>query len=214
VISFDCANGSCGRRRITTNSDWESDGPCACDSGPVRLALQVTGGRVTRLRAYVGGHWRPAEHATDLGVVPAAEAAHWLLDLARAGDAPPARDAVFPATLADSVTIWPDLVRLARDPGAARRVREQAVFWLGQAAGEAAVKNLTDLVGDDSLDRDVREHAVFALSQQPRDVGVPALIQIARANRDPEVRKRAFFWLGQTGDPRAVALFEEVLTRP
>jgi HEAT repeat protein len=62
------------------------------------------------------------------------------------------------------------------------------------------------------VDRDVREHAVFALSQQPRDVGVPALIEIARTNRDPEVRRKAFFWLGQTRDPRALALFEEVLT--
>lgn len=214
VISFDCANGSCGRRRITTNSDWESDGPCACDSGPVRLALQVAGGRVTHVRTYVGGIWRPGTAATDLGVVGAAEAVRYLLDLARAGDGPAAGEAVFPTTLADSVTVWPDLVRLARDAAAVRRVREQAVFWLGQAAGEAGAKDLTDMVGDDSLDRDVREHAVFALSQQPRDVGVPALIQIARTNRDPDVRKKAFFWLGQTGDPRAVALFEEVLARP
>jgi hypothetical protein len=212
VISFDCAGGACGRRRITT--DWEGDGPCACDSGPVRLALVVASGRVTRLRVYVGGRWRQADNVTDLGAVPAAEAAHWLLDLARTGDAAAAHDAVFPATLADSVTVWPDLVRLARDAAAARRVREQAVFWLSQAAGEAAVKDLTDMVGDDSLDRDVREHAVFALSQQPRDVGVPALIQIARTNRDPDVRKKAFFWLGQTNDPRAIALFEEVLARP
>jgi hypothetical protein len=64
------------------------------------------------------------------------------------------------------------------------------------------------------IDRDVREHAVFALSQEPHDVGVPALIQIARSNRDREVRKKAFFWLGQTNDPRAVALFEEVLAKP
>ena len=43
---------------------------------------------------------------------------------------------------------------------------------------------------------------------------MPALIQIARSNRDREVRKKAFFWLGQTNDPRALALFEEVLTKP
>jgi hypothetical protein len=213
-ISFDCAGGACGHRRITTNSDWDDDGPCPCDSGPVRLALEVARGRVTRLRAYVGGHWRAAAAGvTDLGVVPAAEAAHYLLDLARA-DGSAARDAVFPATLADSVNVWPDLVRLARDAAAPRRTREQAVFWLGQAAGEAAVKDLTALVGDDALDRDVREHAVFALSQLPKDVGVPALLQVARTNRDPEVRRKAFFWLGQTGDPRAIALFEEILTRP
>ncbi len=214
TISFDCAGGGCGRRRVNSGSDWEDDGACPCEAGPVRLALEVSGGRVTRLRAYVGGHWRAGSVATDLGTVPAAEAAHWLLDEARRGDAPAAHDAVFPATLADSVTVWPDLVRLARDQAATRKVREQAVFWLGQAAGEAAVKDLAAMVGDDSLDRDVREHAVFALSQQPREVGVPALIQVARTNRDPEVRRKAFFWLGQTNDPRALALFEEVLTRP
>jgi hypothetical protein len=38
------------------------------------------------------------------------------------------------------------------------------------------------------------------------------LIRIAREHQDPEVRKSAMFWLGQTGDPRAVAFFEEILT--
>jgi uncharacterized low-complexity protein len=215
TISFDCAGGTCGRRHMTTNSDWDDDGSCPCDSGPVRLVLEVSHGQVTRLRAYVGGHWRDATAGvTDLSDVPAAEAAHYLLDLARGGDGAAAHDAVFPATLADSVTVWPDLVRLARDAAVSRRVREQAVFWLGQAAGQAAVKDLTAMVGDDTLDRDVREHAVFALSQQPKDVGVPALIQVARTNRDPDIRRKAFFWLGQTNDPRAVALFAEVLTKP
>ncbi len=214
VISFHCVNGTCGNQRITTNSDWEDDGPCPCESGPVRLALQVAGGRVMRLRTYVGGRWKASDGVTDLGMVPAVDAAHFLLDLARTGDSRSSEDAIFPATLADSVTVWPDLVGLARDNSVRGHVRNQAVFWLSQAAGEAAVKDLTDMVGDDSLDHDVREHAVFALSQEPRDVGVPALIQIARANRDPGVRKKAFFWLGQTNDPRALALFEEVLTKP
>jgi uncharacterized low-complexity protein len=215
TISFDCANGTCGSRRVNSSSDWEDDGPCPCGPGPVRLALQVTSGRVTRLRAYVGGHWRTdVSGVTDLGMVPAAEAARFLLDLARAGDGRANEEAVFPATLADSITVWPDLVRLARDNAVRGRVRNQAVFWLAEAAGDAAVKDLTDMVGDDSLDRDVREHAVFALSQEPHDVGVPALIQIARSNKDREVRRKAFFWLGQTNDPRALALFEEVLTKP
>ena len=211
-ISFDCAPGSCGRHRFHGDSDWASDS-CPCEAGPVRLALAVTGGRVTRIRAYVGGHWRSGVAATDLGTVPAADAAAWLLAVARDGNQPAAHDAVFPAILADSVTVWPDLLRLARDERVSRKTREQAVFWLAEGAGEAAVKDLADLVGDDTLDRDVREHAVFALSQEPKEVAVPALVQIARTNRDPEVRKKAFFWLGQTNDPRALALFEEVLTR-
>ena len=32
--------------------------------------------------------------------------------------------------------------------------------------------------------------------------------------RDPEVRRRAMFWLGQSGDPRALAFFEELLAGP
>lgn len=212
-ISFHCAGGSCGRGRVAEDADW-TDEPQPCEPGPVRLALLVAGGRVTRIRAYVGGRWREAPGVTDLGVVPAAVAARWLLDLARSGTGRAAEQAVFPAVLADSITLWPDLVRLARDERAATRVRDQAVFWLGQAAGEAATKDLTDLAVDDTVDRDVREHAVFALSQQPRDVGVPALIRVARTNRDPEIRRRAFFWLGQTRDPRAIALFEEVLAGP
>ena len=37
----------------------------------------------------------------------------------------------------------------------------------------------------------------------------PKLMEVARNNRNPEVRKQAMFWLGQSRDPRALALFEE-----
>jgi len=57
----------------------------------------------------------------------------------------------------------------------------------------------------------VKKKAVFALSQLPRDEGVPLLIQVARSNRNPVVRKQAIFWLGQSNDPRALNFFEEVL---
>jgi len=69
-------------------------------------------------------------------------------------------------------------------------------------------------VGDDAIEREVRESAVFALSQRPKDEAVPALLQVARTSRDPALRKRAIFWLGQTDDARALAYFEDVLTKP
>jgi hypothetical protein len=34
---------------------------------------------------------------------------------------------------------------------------------------------------------------------------------VAKNNRNPEVRKQAMFWLGQSQDPRALTFFEEVL---
>ena len=60
---------------------------------------------------------------------------------------------------------------------------------------------------------EVKRKAVFALSQLPHDEGVPKLIEIARTHRTPEVRKQAFFWLGQTKDPRAIQFFEEILLK-
>ena len=60
---------------------------------------------------------------------------------------------------------------------------------------------------------EVKKRAVFALSQLPGDEGVPKLIDVARHNRNPEVRKQAFFWLGQSHDPRALQLFEEILLK-
>ena len=66
-------------------------------------------------------------------------------------------------------------------------------------------------MSDGDEDREVRKHAVFALSQRPREEAVPELVRIARTHRDPEIRKTAMFWLGQSGDPRAIALFEEIL---
>jgi HEAT repeat protein len=82
---------------------------------------------------------------------------------------------------------------------------------LGQAAGDAAGQALDSIAADGRGDREVRKQAIFALSQRASDEGVPALIRIARTNTDPELRRTALFWLGQTEDPRALTLFEEIL---
>ena len=51
------------------------------------------------------------------------------------------------------------------------------------------------------------------LTQMPRNEGVPLLIEVARTNRNPEVRKQAIFWLGQSKDPRALDFIEKILTK-
>ena len=116
-----------------------------------------------------------------------------------------------PATLADSVTTWPALLRIARNDGRPQQTRRSAVFWLSQQAGDRITRELSDFVSDGDQDRELRKHAVFALSQRPRDESIPELMRIARNHRDPEIRRQAMFWLGQSNDPRAVALFEEIL---
>lgn len=190
--------------------EWDND----CSHGPARVVIDRSGGQSTALRFYVGGRWRPGgADVTDLGMVSAREAANYLVSVANSDRGRVGSKAIFPATIADSAEIWPALLRLARNPDVPREARNQSVFWLGQAAGEAAGAGLSGLVVDGSVDREIREQAVFALSQRPKDESVPALIKIARTNRDPEIRKKAMFWLSQSRDPRAIDLFEELLTR-
>ena len=212
IIAWDCGSGRC--RNVQGNYDDRDDWRSDCDSGPVRVRLDVRGGTVTHAKVYVGGHWTAGgAGVTDLGTVAAKDAAAYFLDLARTAQGDAGGVAVFAATLADSVTVWPDLLRLARSPQGVERTRRSAVFWLGQAAEAAATRGLAEIVDDSSGDREVRGAAVFALSQRPRDEGVPILIHVVRTNRDPEMRRKALFWLGQSGDPRALALFEELLTK-
>ncbi|HKQ51417.1 MAG TPA: HEAT repeat domain-containing protein, partial [Pyrinomonadaceae bacterium] len=89
--------------------------------------------------------------------------------------------------------------------------RSQALFWLGHKAGEKALGVLKDTVEREDDDTEVQKQAVFVISRRPADEAVPLLIKIARTHAKPEVRKQAIFWLGRTGDPRALAFFEELL---
>jgi HEAT repeat protein len=59
----------------------------------------------------------------------------------------------------------------------------------------------------------VKKRAVFSLSQLPKDEGIPLLINIARTNKNAEVRKQAMFWLGQSRDSRAIDFFAEILKK-
>ena len=94
-----------------------------------------------------------------------------------------------------------------------RELRKQALFWLGQRAGKRSLEVLGNVVEKSDDDTEVQKQAVFAISQRPKDEAVPLLIKIARTHPKPAVRKQAMFWLGQTGDERALEFFKEILTK-
>lgn len=104
-----------------------------------------------------------------------------------------------------------EMIRMAKEDESTH-VRGQALFWLAQKAGKKASSTITDAIENDP-DTDVKRKAVFALSQMPKDEGVPKLIQVAQNNKNREVRKQAMFWLGQSNDPRALAFFEQILSK-
>ncbi len=50
------------------------------------------------------------------------------------------------------------------------------------------------------------------MSQIPGDRGLQVLIDVASGSgHRPQLRREAFFWLGQSDDPRALELIERVL---
>ncbi len=226
-VAFAAREGLCGdgetfiRDRTRDNSvmmrNWSGNDRSwrnrACEEGPVRVALAVRGGQVRSAKVFVGGNWPERASASNLGLVGTGAALVAFIELARKGGSS-SDDILFPLTLADSIVVWPAFLSLARDKSAPRSTRKQAVFWVSQAAGEKTAEGLSELASDEDEDREVREQAVFALSQLPEEKGVPVLIRVATSNRDREIRKKAMFWLGQSDDPRALALFEDILTKP
>jgi hypothetical protein len=206
-------DGFGGENRISNGGNFsggrgEVDWP-PCVEGPVRVFAVVSGGELVRLHTYAGPRRPLREEARDLGVVSVVDAADFLTRSIELASGRGGTEAILPLILADSIDPWPQLFRFARDQQLSRAVRSSVDFWLARAA--TGKLGLADR--DDSDDDDVRASAVFALSQQPKDVAVARLIELVRTSSHPGVRAQALFWLGQSGDARAVDLFEEILRR-
>ena len=179
-----------------------------CVHGPARVVATIVDREVTRLRAYVGPV--PASRSESRVITAsAADAAAWLGGLATHGTARAASQAILPLVLADAPDPWPLLLRIARDDDRPREVRRAATTWL--ASGVTDHLGLAD-ARDDTDDDELRAQAVFALSQR-RGESVDALIDVVRTSPHASARRAAIFWLGQTGDRRAVDLYEQLLAR-
>jgi hypothetical protein len=155
---------------------------------------------------------------TELGEVSAAEGSSFLLGLVESrSEGRVVNRAVFPAMLGRDVVAWPTLLRIAKaDSGGGRRRGHDVIFWLGQYAA-AKLAGSDDPFAprgrdDENDEEDVKVQAVFALSQLHNGEGIEPLMQVARTNKDQRVRAKAIFWLGESGDPRALDLFEQLLT--
>jgi HEAT repeat protein len=119
-----------------------------------------------------------------------------------------ASDALLKLIPADAPPPWPLLLRIARDDSRPRDIRRSALTWLANGVNDHL--GIADS-HDDSDDDEMRTQAVFVLSQRPKTESVPDLIELARSAKSPAARRSAIFWLGQTGDPRAVDVFAELL---
>lgn len=102
------------------------------------------------------------------------------------------------------------LVQIAQRPTESIAARKQALFLAGQAG--ASVAELSGLY-DAMPPGELREQLIFVLAQRRDPAALDKLIAIARNDKDPDSRKKALFWLGQSHDPRAIAAINEVIDR-
>jgi len=206
--------------------DWNAP---TCIAGPVRVALTVSGGQVTRLKTSVGGSWeRINDRVTDLGVVSPSEAAAYFFALVPKIEGAGSRDKsriLLPAVLADAGDVIPQLTSLARDDARVQETRRQAIQWIGLLGDARVVPTLVAFargggagpVGEDIDEDDTKPGkkglataAMAALSFLSDGAGVPALIDISR-NGSLSARSSAVFWLGQSGDPRSLATLHTII---
>lgn len=184
-----------------------------CTNGPIRVTVLVEAGFVTRLHSQAGGRWK--EEGRGLGpVVPGAAADYLLALVEREGaelDVDSKEEALQAAISAPAGEIWPRLLGVARNRGQHTDVRKAALFWTAHEAGVRAAEDIEDIAVATDEETEVQEAAVFALTQLPDERGTEALLRLARENRNPDIVRSVYFWLGQEEDPRVLALFEEVL---
>ena len=183
-----------------------------CFTGPARVAVGRVDGETVSLRVHVGGRWAEGSDVTDLGTVSAPDAARYLLGQVSALRAGNAEYALGAAVFADSVQLWPDLARLARDREAKRDLRHRAVFWIGTYEDAAAARALRDLAAEEGLDDEVRGAAIIALGRDDISDDDVAWLQRLYRSASPKLKDNIFLAVSRSDSPRASAWLIDVTT--
>ena len=103
------------------------------------------------------------------------------------------------------------LLRVAADTSQGSEMRKQALFWAGQSG--VSIDELTKLYANVS-DKEMREQLIFVYSQRDEPAALDKLIEIAKSDPNPDLKKRALFWLGQSEDSRAVQALQDIIEQP
>src|SRR5215510_6571053 len=105
-----------------------------------------------------------------------------------------------------------DLLKLFNSE-TAPEVKREVLRSLSQIAGKRSFDFLSATAQSTDGNVEVQVQAVRAIGQRRAEESVPLLIKIAKTHPNQMVRKQAIRSLGESGDPRAVEFFREVLTK-
>ncbi|HSB26878.1 MAG TPA: HEAT repeat domain-containing protein [Pyrinomonadaceae bacterium] len=92
-------------------------------------------------------------------------------------------------------------------------IRKQAIRSLGERAGKKTFEFLSTTAQSADGNTEIQVQAVRSIGERHAEESVPLLIKIARSHPNQIVRKQAIRSLGESGDPRAVEFFREVLSK-
>jgi len=103
------------------------------------------------------------------------------------------------------------LMNIALNPKEDIELRKKALFWASQSG--VAIPELSKLY-DRMGDSEMKEQVIFVLSQRQSDrTAMDKLFDIAKSEKDPDLRKKAIFWLGQSHDPRVQQFLLDLINR-
>jgi TolA-binding protein len=103
------------------------------------------------------------------------------------------------------------LMTIAVNPKEDIELRKKALFWAGQSG--VAIPEMSTLY-DRMGDSEMKEQIIFVLSQRQSDrSAIDKLFDIAKNEKDPELRKKAIFWLGQSRDPRVQQFLIDLINK-
>jgi HEAT repeat protein len=103
------------------------------------------------------------------------------------------------------------LMDIALNPKEDIELRKKALFWAGQSG--VAISEISKLY-DRMADTEMREQIIFVLSQRQSDrAAMDKLFDIAKTEKDSELRKKAIFWLGQSHDPRVQQFLMDLINK-
>jgi hypothetical protein len=188
---------------INNHGDHPANGTRQIDTTDVTIAVEIEKGLVTRVQMFdstcaVDGR---GNEVTVLANVDPASSIAFLVDKARQTLGRHGNSVVGAIAQHAHASALPALERLA-GPGQSAKIREDALFWIGQRGGERGFRFLRDFLHSNES-TSLRKKAVFSLSQNQYEGAIAELISLARNDKTKEIRREAIFWLGQRAGTKA-----------
>jgi HEAT repeat protein len=106
-------------------------------------------------------------------------------------------------------TTW--LLGVARDKTQELEPRKKALHYAGQSGVE--LKELLPLYDELAGQPEMQEQMLYVYAQRKEPEATDKLLQIARTEKTPDLRKKAIFWLGQRKDPRVKQFLLDLLNQ-